>query len=182
MHFGRAMSAKGLPLRVGSGVTAGAAVLALALVWWAEHVQGMVPCELCLMERWPWRAALLLGAVGVLSPWRRVTRVVVWLLLAVLAVGCALAVLHAGVEQGWWRSPMPECNAPKLSGKTFAERFASMPLRPAKPCDAPAYLVSWLPVSMTVMGGLAAAALMGLLAALLVRDADRAHGRGQTRN
>lgn len=44
----------------------------------------------------------------------------------------------------------------------MAERLASMPLLPSKPCDAPTYLLPGLPLSMSVMGGLYAAAVLGV--------------------
>jgi len=164
-------------LRMAMAATGVAAIVALGLVWWAEHVQGMVPCELCLIERWPWRVLLVLGVVGVFAPRPRLVRGVAAVSVATLGVGVGLAVLHGGVEQGWWPSPLPQCHAPHITGRTFAERFASMPLRPAKPCDAPSYLLPAVPVSMTVMGGIAAAALIGLLAAAAFRDASAVRAR-----
>lgn len=41
-----------------------------------------------------------------------------------------------------------------------AERLASMPLLPSKPCDAGTYLVPGVPLSMAAMGGLYAAAVL----------------------
>ena len=93
-------------------------------------------------------------------------------LLAVLALGinAAIAFVHVGVEQGWWPSPLPECAAPHLAiGGSFAQRMASMPLHPAKPCDDPTFLVPGLPLSMATMNLLYALALAGGLAALLLR-------------
>ncbi|WP_246495604.1 disulfide bond formation protein B [Ameyamaea chiangmaiensis] len=155
-----------------------ASIVALAIAWWAEHVAGMVPCALCLVERWPWRVIGLTALLVLVLPWRRGGKVLLALIALTLLVSCALAVLHGGVEWGWWSSPLPECQAPRLTGATMAERLASMPVRPAKPCDAPAYLVSWLPVSMSVLGGLYAAAL--LLAMFTVAVRARGHARTGT--
>ena len=54
-------------------------------------------------------------------------------------------LVHVGVEQGWWPSPLPECAAPNLGGGTMAERLSRMPLFPSKPCDEPTYVVPGLP-------------------------------------
>lgn len=135
---------------------------ALGWVWWAEHVAGMAPCALCFWERWPYRALIGLGVIRLIlvHAGRWVRMVFDGLVMLTLLAAIALAALHVGVEQGWWPSPLPECAAPHFSGGTMAERLASMPLRPAKPCDAPNRLFAWLPISMTTLDLLYAALLL----------------------
>ena len=144
---------------------------ALGWVWWEQHVAGMAPCALCLWERWPYRALVVLGALllvlGRLG--RPVRRALSALVVIALLAAIGLAGLHVGVEQGWWPSPLPECAAPHFSGGTFAQRLASMPLRPAKPCDAPNRLFTFLPVSMTTLDLLYALLLFGI-SRVLLRD------------
>ncbi len=126
---------------------------AMGWVWWAQHVAGMAPCALCLWERWPYRVLIILGVLFVVlsRAGRAVRAVLSALAILTLLAAIALAGLHVGVEQGWWPSPLPECAAPHFSGGTFAQRLASMPLRPAKPCDAPNRLFAFLPISMTTL-------------------------------
>ncbi|HJS83873.1 MAG TPA: disulfide bond formation protein B [Acetobacteraceae bacterium] len=145
---------------------AAGAVLGAALA--AQHWGGVVPCALCLVERWPWRAAILLGLAGMVLP-RRLARLALGLGVLALLAGAGLGAVHVGVEQGAWPSPLPECAAPPLRGATLAERLAAMPDRPAKPCDAPTYLVPSLPVSMAAMNLGASLAVGGLLAIYLAR-------------
>lgn len=135
---------------------------ALGWVWWAQHVMGMAPCALCLWERWPYRVLIVLGLLWLaLAATRRTGGAVIAALVsATLLAAIGIAFLHVGVEQGWWPSPLPECAAPHFSGGTIAERLASMPLRPAKPCDAPNRLFAWLPVSMTMLDLIYAALLL----------------------
>ena len=135
---------------------------ALGWVAWAQHVQGMAPCELCFWERWPYRALILIGAVwfGVSLTRRDLRRPFGGAVILVLLAAMAVAGLHVGVEQGWWPSPLPACAAPHFRGGSIAERLAAMPLRPAKPCDAPNRLFDWLPLSMTLLDFLYAGALL----------------------
>jgi disulfide bond formation protein DsbB len=147
-------------------VAASGAVLGAALA--AQHWGGVVPCALCLLERWPWRAAILLGLLGVALP-RRPARLALSLGVLALLAGAGLGVAHVGVEQGAWPSPLPECAAPEVRGATLAERLASMPDRPAKPCDAPTDLIPGVPVSMAAMNLGASLAIGGLLAIYLAR-------------
>ena len=89
----------------------------------SQYVGGLTPCELCLLERWPYRVAIGLGLVGLVLP-RRPARWLLGLLVLAMLAGAALGALHVGVEQGAWPSPLPECAAPHFSGRTVAERLA----------------------------------------------------------
>ncbi|WP_240162011.1 disulfide bond formation protein B [Gluconacetobacter azotocaptans] len=149
-------------------VLAGGGALALGVAEWAEHVLGMVPCGLCLWERWPYRLLLVLGLLAAAFPPAR--RWPLRLCVPVLLAACVLSGVHVGVEQGWWPSPLAECQAPVFHGGTFAERLAAMPARPAKPCDAPAYLLDALPLSMTALGGIYALMLLAVTMFVLGRD------------
>ena len=145
-------------------VLAGAVALGVALG--SERFAGLVPCALCLVERWPWRLATGLGVLGLVLP-RRFARALLGLIAAVLLVGAGEAFVHVGVEAGYWPSPLPECEAPHLVGVSAARLLASMPERPSKPCDEPTYLVPGLPVSMAAMNlgfALAVASFMAISA------------------
>lgn len=147
--------------------------LALTAAWFSERVLGLVPCALCLWERWPYRAAIVLGLLAAALP-RIPAHVARALLILALLAGAGLGVVHVGVEQGWWPSPLPECQAPSFRSGTVAERLAAMPARPAKPCDEPTYLVPGLPVSMAAMNLVLSLALAALVAMSWPREGDRA--------
>ena len=146
-----------------------AAAFALGLALASERWEGLVPCALCLLERWPYRVAIALGLLACVVPHRWARMLLVLVVLSML-VGTALAVVHVGVEQRWWPSPLPECAAPSFTGGTIAERLAQMPARPAKPCEDPAYLIPGLPISVAAMNLLYALAFAMVLGILLWRD------------
>jgi disulfide bond formation protein DsbB len=146
-----------------------AAAFALGLALASERWEGLVPCALCLLERWPYRVAIALGLLACVVPHRWARMLLVLVVLSML-VGTALAVIHVGVEQHWWPSPLPECAAPRFTGGTIAERLAQMPARPAKPCEDPAYLIPGLPISMAAMNLLYALGFAMVLGVLLWRD------------
>ena len=145
------------------------ALVALGGAHGSEDFGGLVPCALCLLERWPWRFALVF-AFAALVPFRRGVslRPILWGVVLCMAASVALAGVHVGVEHGWWPSPLPECAAPNLGSGSIAERFARMPSRPAKPCDDPTYLLPGIPVSMAALNGLASLAF-GLFLAMSLR-------------
>ena len=146
-----------------------AAGLALGTALGSEAWGGLVPCALCLWERWPYRIVLALALLALLLRGRVAQAMLALAALAAFA-GAGLAAVHVGVEQGWWPSPLPECAAPQLGGGTIAERLARMPAHPAKPCDEPTYLIPAVPVSMAGMNLAFALALTGFLAMSATRS------------
>jgi disulfide bond formation protein DsbB len=127
--------------------TAGlAAAVALGVAFTAEWWGGLVPCPLCLWERWPYRVAILFAVLGLLLP-RRAAHATLALVLLTGLVEVGAAGLHTGVEFGFWPSPLPECAAPRLGSGSIAERLRNMPARPSKPCDEGVYPVPGLPLS-----------------------------------
>lgn len=146
--------------------------LALGTALASEYWGGLVPCALCLLERWPYRVAIGLGILAAILP-PGPGRAMAWLAVVTMLVGAGLGVVHVGVEWGLWPSPLPECASPNLSGLSVAERLARMPATPAKPCDDPTYLVPFLPVSMAAMNLLLALAMAGGIAVALLRQPGR---------
>ncbi len=128
-----------------------ACVAAILVAHGAETFLGLVPCALCLMERRPYEAAALLAVLAMVLP-KPAARGTLWALVAVVGVGAAISLVHVGVEQHWWPDPLPACSVPDFSGMTMAQRLAAMPLRPAKPCEDPDFLIPSVPISMTQMG------------------------------
>ena len=153
-----------------AAVLAAAAALGVAIA--SERWGGLVPCALCLLQRWPYRVAIVLGLVALVQSPRPARVLLAVVVLAVLA-DAALAAVHVGVEQHAWPSPLPECAAPHLSGQTVAARLAEMPDRPGKPCDAPTYLIPGLPISMATMNLIYSLLFGGLLSMFLWRSRGR---------
>lgn len=141
---------------------------ALGVALASEYWGGLVPCALCLWERWPYRLVIVLSVLALLVP--SIARPLLYLALLTLLVGAALAVIHVGVEQRYWPSPLPECAAPRFGGGSIADLLARMPAHPAKPCDDPTFLIPGLPLSMAAMNLLSALAFAGLLAIFLWRS------------
>ena len=146
-----------------------AAGIALGLALASEKFEGLVPCALCLLERWPYRVAIVLALVALVVPHRYARLLLMLVVLSILA-DVALAVVHVGVEQHYWPSPLPECAAPRFSGGSIAERLAQMPSKPAKPCDDPSFLIPGLPISMVAMNLLYGLTFAGMLTAFLWYD------------
>ena len=143
--------------------------VALGTAFAAQDLLGMAPCELCLWERWPYRVLIVLAGLALLLP-RIARRVLLWLCALTLVCGAGVGLLHVGVERQWWPSPLPECNASNLLSGSVGGLIANLPAVPAKPCDAPNFLVPGLPVSFATMDLILAAVCAVALAAYLGRS------------
>ncbi|WAT17234.1 disulfide bond formation protein B [Aurantiacibacter sp. MUD11] len=77
--------------------------LLLAGAYISEYGFGLFPCELCWWQRYPHFAAVALALISTFAAPKRV-----WIGLAALAIGIsgAIGAFHAGVEYGWWQSPL----------------------------------------------------------------------------
>jgi disulfide bond formation protein DsbB len=146
----RSQASRRSPLRIIGLMTALGAAAALAIAHGSEIWDGLVPCALCLVERWPYRIVIVLALLAAIAP-RGLSRVLLILVVLCLLADAAIAAVHVGVEQRWWPSPLPECAAPQFAGGSIEQRLAAMPERPSKPCEDATYLIPGLPVSMAAM-------------------------------
>ena len=87
-------------------LAASAAVLGGALL--SQYWGGLAPCELCLIQRWPWAAAIVISFVATMVGSRAALPWLALLLAAVFAASGALAFYHVGVEQHWSAGPIDE--------------------------------------------------------------------------
>lgn len=161
-RLSRRQSLAGLPPRRLALAAAGgsAALLIAALLFqWA----GYAPCELCILQRWPHLAAVVVGAVILLAGFSRALAAL-GLLAALAATG--LAVYHTGVEWQWWAGPAA-CSGGlgDLSGLSTTDLLAKIRGAQVIRCDQPAWV--FLGLSMAAWNALISAGLAGLWAVSL---------------
>jgi disulfide bond formation protein DsbB len=137
-----------------------AALAALGVAYYVQAFDGLYPCPLCLLERWPYRIVILLGLLAAILGGLPARLILVLAVLALLG-DAAIAAVHIGVEFHWWQSPLPECNGILTPG-------APLPMTPAKPCDQPSFVIPHLPISMAAMNFIYAAVFAVSLATYIV--------------
>jgi disulfide bond formation protein DsbB len=89
-------------------VLLGGTAAVLGGAWFIELALGYAPCKLCLIQRWPYYAALPLAVMAMLAAAAghpRAARPAFAMLGLVFMVSVALGAHHAGVEWGWWPGP-----------------------------------------------------------------------------
>ncbi len=131
-----------------------AALLAGAFAF--QYIGGMAPCQLCLWQRWPHAAAVLIGALMLASGWR----ILAWAGAAAALLTAAIGIFHVGVEQLWWEG-LASCTASSLAGVSTAdllnpEVVVAAPVR----CDEIAWALAG--ISMAGWNAILSLALAGL--------------------
>ncbi|MEY8834563.1 disulfide bond formation protein B [Phaeobacter italicus] len=105
--------------------SAGSAALLLGAFGF-QYIGEMAPCKLCIWQRYPHGAAVVIGAVALAFP---------LLILPYLGALGALATAgvgayHTGVERGWWEGPSTCTSGPigNLSADELMQQIMSAPL------------------------------------------------------
>ncbi len=82
-----------------------ASVLVVALI--AQYGFDLKPCELCILERWPYAANIVLGllAFGATFRYPRLVPLLLSLVATSFFINTVIAGYHVGVEQKWWEGP-----------------------------------------------------------------------------
>lgn len=62
---------------------------------------GYPPCAICLWQRWPHAAAIVIGAAALASP----NRILPWLGALAAATTSGIGIYHTGIERAWWAGP-----------------------------------------------------------------------------
>lgn len=128
-----------------------------------QHIGGLAPCKLCLWQRWPHAAAVLIGIL-ILTLGSRVRAgavAVALTFLGALAAGTSAVIgaYHTGVEYGWWKGPSTctSSNPADMSADAFFDKVMNAPLIR---CDEVAWslaglsMASWNAVLSIILVGI----------------------------
>lgn len=109
-----------------------------------QYIGGLAPCTLCLWQRWPHAAAVIIAVLAMLLG-GRILPVLGGLAAATTA---GIAAFHVGVEQKWWEG-LTSCTAGSIEGISTADLLnpdviAAAPVR----CDA----IAWQLMGVSMAG------------------------------
>jgi len=94
-----------LTTRQFAGSVLAASVLVLGAALLSQYWGGLTPCELCLLQRWPWWIAIAIAAAAWLTGDRLALPIPAILLAIVFLASAGVALYHVGVEQHWFAGP-----------------------------------------------------------------------------
>ena len=130
-----------------------------------QYLGGLAPCKLCLWQRWPHAAAVVIGVLALWLPGRALPLAGALAALSTAGIGA----WHSGIERGWWEGPA-SCSAGPIGGLTPEQLMEQILSAPLVRCDD----VPWelFGLSMANWNALASAglALLWLAAAGLDRN------------
>lgn len=109
-----------------------------------QYIGGLAPCTLCLWQRWPHGAAILIGGLALVMGGRLLP--VFGAMAAATTAG--IAAFHVGVEQKWWEG-LTSCTAGSIEGISTADLLnpdviVAAPVR----CDA----IAWAMMGVSMAG------------------------------
>ena len=122
---------------------AGSALLLIAALIFQSV--GYVPCELCILQRWPHLAAAIIGAVLIFID----SKLLRWAGALAAGLATAFAIYHAGVEYQWWQGPVA-CTGgiDGMLNMSTQDLMAQLQSAPVTRCDQP----QWYFLGLTMAG------------------------------
>lgn len=130
----------------------------------AFQAAGYVPCELCLKERIPYYAGIVVAlpaiVLAVRGP-RGLLRAAFAALFLIFVAGTAFGIYHAGVEWGFWPGPS-SCTGAIAKATSMQDFLHQLHTIKVIRCDAAALrilglsLAGWNAVISAVLAGIAA--------------------------
>lgn len=95
--------------------------LTLAGAFFFQYVVGILPCQLCFLQRWPHLVMALLALIALVVPGRIVP--VLGALTALVSIG--FGVYHSGVERKFWAGPANCTGGQNLSGLSGSDLLST---------------------------------------------------------
>ena len=161
-------------------LAASAAVLGAALA--SHYLGGLAPCELCILQRWPWAVAITISIVALFAGGAR--RSLPWVALALLlvfVVSAGFAFYHFGVEQHWFAGPSA-CTPSSAAPTTLEEMRRQILHAQVVRCDEPQWsifgvsLAGWNLLASLAMAAICAGAFRIARPGRPIEPARRAAG------
>ena len=139
-----------LPISAAQSILICAAISAslYAGALWFQYVEGLMPCSMCLWQRWPHIIIVLLAVIALFL---RMPRLVLTAITITAATSVILAGYHAGVEWQLWSGPSG-CTASLTNSSDLTSLTDSLLATPVVRCDEVAW--SFLGLSMAGWNGL----------------------------
>jgi disulfide bond formation protein DsbB len=126
----------------------GGSIAVIAGAWLFQYVGKLQPCELCLLERWPYYITIPLLAVAALTGHRRAMTIPLLMIIALLFLSNAgLSFYHVGVEHHWFAGPT-ECTGAATEAISVEALQAQLTTQQPVRCD----VVQWALFGVSLAG------------------------------
>lgn len=114
----------------------------LLLAYGSQILAHLHPCHLCLLQRYPYMAIILLSAVsvGFAKKHRNVALSVLFICAIIFMIDAGIAIYHVGVEQHWISGPV-SCTSSPMGDLSLEQLRAQIMAAPVVACDSPVILL-----------------------------------------
>lgn len=127
---------------------------------------GFAPCKLCLWQRWPHAAAIVLGGAALTLN----KRLFAWLGAASAATTSGLGFYHSGVERKLWEGPTTCTTGGDLGGVDSSDLLNQIMAAPLVRCDEIPWEIFGITMANLNAVGSAVLAVIWVMAALKAND------------
>jgi disulfide bond formation protein DsbB len=93
----------------------------------SQYGFGLYPCEMCLWQRWPHLAAIVLALMALLSRAKGWSGTLVVAAAVAIMISGLIGGFHAGVEYGWWEG-LTSCASSVPAGGDILDSIMNAPL------------------------------------------------------
>ncbi len=130
--------------RLGLSIAGGISTILLGGALLFQYVGGLVPCSLCVWQRWPHLAVIIVAFIGLRGV---MPRGMLWLTVIAGSISVSLGSYHAGIEYGFWAGPSG-CSANLLPDGDIKALTQQLLITPLVRCDE----VTWSLFGLSMAG------------------------------
>jgi len=126
-----------------------------------QFAGGLYPCEMCIWQRWPHVAAIVL-ALAAFATRGALARVLVVSAGFAILVSAGVGLFHAGVEYGWWQGITGCSIMGGASNRSDADILADIMAAPVIRCDVAPWSLFGISLAgyNAILSGLSGAAVL----------------------
>ncbi len=108
-----------------------------------QHLGGLAPCKMCIWQRWPHAAAVVIGILTIVTGRLQLA----WLGAMAALTTASIGLYHAGVEQTWWEGPTT-CTSSGIGGMSADDLLNQIMNAPLVRCDE----IPWQMLGVSMAG------------------------------
>jgi len=121
----------------------------------SQYIGHLVPCEMCMWQRYPHYGAIAAAALAILLRRTPLSLPLTMLAGLLILTSGGIGAFHAGVEYKWWPGPQ-HCTGSVAPGADFLKRLLAAPV---VRCDEPQWTLFGISLAgfnflISMLGGL----------------------------
>ncbi|MEH6757020.1 MAG: disulfide bond formation protein B [Parasphingorhabdus sp.] len=93
----------------------------------SQYTFGLYPCEMCMWQRWPHLAAIVLALGAIAMRNQKLSKFLVLDAVLAILISGLIGGFHAGVEYGWWEG-LTACATTVSAGGDILDSIMNAPL------------------------------------------------------